>query len=66
MHINMSAAQEGQVGLEGAIVVAIVPPESTQPQLAEEQKFKQTFLGPLKITGDIVSNLALNGYSTLA
>ena len=62
----MSAAQEGQGGLEGAIVVTIVPPASTQPLLAEEHNFKQNFLRPLKIIGDIVSNLALNGYSTLA
>ena len=66
MHINMSAAQEGKGGLEGTIVVTIVTPASIWPLLVEEHNFKQNFLGPLKIIGDIVSNLALNGYSTLA
>ena len=62
----MSAVQEGKGGLEVAIVVTIVTPASIRPLLAGENNFKQTFLGPLKTTGDIVSNLALNGYSTLA
>ena len=61
----MSAAQSGQVGLAGAIAVAIAPPTSNPPLLTEAQKFEQTLLGPFQIPGSILSNLAINGYSTL-
>ena len=62
----MDAAQAGQGGLEDAIALEIVPPAPHPPLLIEAHKSKQNLLGPLKIPGDIVLNLALNGYSTLA
>ena len=47
-------------------MVAVVPTASNPPLLTEAQNFEQTLLGPLQIPGAIVSNIALNGYSTLA
>ena len=52
--------------MSGAVVVTIVPPAYTPPLLTEAKKFEQTFMGPFKIPGDILFDLALNGYSTLA
>ena len=62
----MSAAQAGQGVLAGTVAVEIVPPVYTPPLLTGAHKFEQNFLGPLKIPGDIVSNIALNGYINLA
>ena len=61
----MSTTQSGRGELTGTVVEAIVMPEYNQPLLTEPQKFEHTVSAPLQITGDIVSNLALNGFSTL-
>ena len=62
----MSSEKSGQGGLSGTVAVEIVPLASTPPLLKDAHKFKQTLLGPLQVPGAIVSNLALNGYITLA
>ena len=62
----MSAVQAGQGVLSGSVVVEIAPPASNPPMLTEAQKFEQTLLEQLQILGDIVSNLALDCYITLA
>ena len=64
--MNMSAAQEGQEGFPGDVEVAIILPVSTPPLFIEAQKFDHTLLGPLQTPAAIVSNIALNGYTTLA
>ena len=61
----MITSQAGQGGLEGNVVLTTTPPTSNPPLLTEAQNFEQTLLGPLQIPGAIVSNNALNGYSTL-
>ena len=50
----MNSAQVGQVGLAGAILLAIVPSAPPPPSLTEAHKFKNTLLGPLQIPGAIV------------
>ena len=52
--------------MAGAIAVAIVSPAYNPPLLTETQNFEKTLLGPLQIPRNILSNLALNGYSTLS
>ena len=61
----MSVSQSGPVGLARAVAVAIVPCASNPSILMEAQNFEQTLLGPLQIPRAIVSNRALNSYSTL-
>ena len=62
----MNASQAGEGGLSGAVVEATVLPASNPLLLKEENKFEQTLLVPLQISGSLVFNLALNGYSNLA
>ena len=62
----MNTSQAGQGGLVGAVVLETVPPAPPPPSLTETYKFEHTWLGPLQIPRDIVSNITLNGYSSFA